>query len=140
PKYRDDETKPSRSLLACCAVNDVPCSASWINYGEIEKLWGILDKFWVSDAEFIPHWAPGPVTAGKPLLASYKGKNYVLLIIANLTKEPASGTVKLDAKTLGIPGQHKITNEFTGKPVNQPLDGIKIELPARDYTIWSITW
>ncbi|NOZ20231.1 MAG: hypothetical protein GXP25_03990, partial [Planctomycetes bacterium] len=29
PKYRDDETKPSRSLLACCAVNDVPCSASW---------------------------------------------------------------------------------------------------------------
>ncbi|MEW6355338.1 MAG: glycoside hydrolase domain-containing protein [Planctomycetota bacterium] len=140
-KYRDEETKPSRSLLACCAVNDVPCSASWINDGEIEKLWGILDKFWVSDAEFIPHWAAGPVAADKPLIASaYKGRKSVLLIVANLTKEPARGAVKLDAKALGIPAEFKMTNEFTGEAISQPLDGIQIALPERDYTIISITW
>jgi hypothetical protein len=141
PKHRDEETKPSRSLLACCAVNDVPCSASWIHLGEIEKLWGILDKFWVSDAEFVPHWRPGPIRADKPLAASaYKGKNSVLLIVANLTKEPAAGTVAVDAKALGIPEQHKLTDEFTGKLLDDPLSAIKIQLPDRDYTILSITW
>ena len=140
-KYRDEETKPSRSLLACCAVNDVPCSASWIHYGEIEKLWGILDKFQVSDAEFVPHWRPGPIRADGPLTVSaYKGENYVLLIVSNLTKQAARGSVRVDAKALGIPAGHKITNELDGASVAGRLDAIRVEMPERDYTIFSVTW
>jgi len=140
-ELRDEQTKPSRSLLACCVVNDVPCSASWINLGEIEKLWAVMDKFSVSEAEFIPYWRPGPITADEPLTASaYKGEKYVLLIVSNLTAKPASAIVRVDAAALGAPPGCRIVSEVSGRQLDCPPDRIRIELPERDYTIVSITW
>ena len=140
-KYRDVETKPSRSLLASCVVHDVPVSASWIHLGELQKVWDVYGKFHLSAARFFPYWEECPVQVDAPLLASvYQLPKSAVVMVSNLTPKPAQGMLRIDAQTLAIPGGHTLRDECTGRALSAELGAIPVAVPERDYTILSVTW
>ena len=140
-KYRDEETEPSRSLLACCVVHDVPCSASWIHLGELEKVWKLYSEFGLSKAKFRPYWEDCPVQVDRPLVASaYELPNALVIMVANLTPNAAKGALRVDASKLRVKGKPTIRNELTGQALGAGFDAIPVDLPDRDYTVVSVTW
>lgn len=140
-KFRDEETAPTRSVLAACVVHDVPCSASWVNYGEIEKLWQVYDAYKLSRARFHAYWRDCPAQASEPLTASvYELDGAAVIAVANLTPEPASGTVSLDVAALGLEGPLIFRLEPGGEAIpGATADAIPISLPARDYAMIAVT-
>ncbi|MHC4414066.1 MAG: LamG domain-containing protein [Planctomycetota bacterium] len=140
-KYRDETPAPSRSLLACCLVHDIPVSASWINLHELQRVWDLYEKFQLSNATFLPYWESSFVEIDEPLLASgFKIPNAIVIMLANLTPVLRKGTLCLDAIALGIGEKHVLKDEQTGEVLDQRLDSIPVWVPARDFTILSVTW
>lgn len=140
-KYRDDKTLPSRSLLACLLVHDIPSSASWINLGELQKVWDLQATFGLSKARFLPYWEPNPVQADEPLLASaYQLPNAIVIVVSKLQPKQVEGSLRIDGKKLSVGRGWTLTNKVTGKRLDAPLDNVPITLPGRDYTILSLEW
>lgn len=142
-RYRDEETKPSRSLLACCSVHDIPVSGSWIHLDELQKVWDVYGTFQLSAAQFHPYWETGcPVQVSKPLLASaYRRGNQLLLVVSNLTAEQREGTLRIDTQAFGIEaGAGVLRNAQTAAAIDAPLDAVPVKLAERDYVMLSLTW
>ncbi len=139
-KFRDEETAPTRSVLACCAVHDVPSSGAYVNYAEIEQFWQIYDKYSLSRADFHAYWLDCPAQATEPLLASvYELEASALLAVANLTAEAATGTVRLDMAALGMEGDYAFRLQPAGTEITPTAEGIPVELGPRDYAFISVT-
>ncbi|MFW6155695.1 MAG: glycoside hydrolase domain-containing protein, partial [Armatimonadota bacterium] len=99
-KYQREAPAPSKALLAACMVHDVPCSGHWIHPKEIEKVWELYDRHWLSDATFFGYWnADCPVSVEPPLRASaYVTDDATVVVVSNLTPQPAEGTLRFNGE------------------------------------------
>jgi len=139
-RFRDEETAPSRSLLAAATVHDVPVSGHWINPGEIATLWAIFDRYDLSQAAFHGYWEEDcPVSADAPLLASvYQGGDTAVIVVSNLTPEQAAGTLRVDAASLGVGEGWTMSLQPGDQAITASVDAIPVAVPARDFRVITI--
>jgi hypothetical protein len=121
-------------------VHDVPSSGAWIHPDAIHDVWTIYDRFWLSDATFHGYWEPDcPVTVEAPLVASAYAKNdAAVIVIGNLTPEPAEGTLRIDTAALRVGEGWTVTHQPSGDTVDAAPGLIPVRVPARDYRVIAI--
>ncbi len=99
------QLEPSRGLMAMLMLHDVLPWIQFCNSLPIIDALDALDEFGFINAEFIPYFAdisPAVTDMEKVHVSIYRKEGEVLAVIANLSREDASGTIQFNENRLGI--------------------------------------
>jgi hypothetical protein len=105
------------------------------------KLWRLSDEFGRRQAGWLPYWRNAEYVAVQPegaLASLYRHPDKgVLLIVSNLTHEPAEVTVRLNAERLGLRGETQARDGLTGAAIPLQDQSFAMQLDSME---WRIVW
>lgn len=130
-----EQIEPSRCLMAMLMIHDVIPWIQWCNSTPIIEAFEALDKFGYIDSEFIPYFdkTPPAITEMKDVYISmYKKSGKALAIIANLSREDRSGTVKINEKRIGI-SPKELVSWPDKTPVEYKDNNLFLSIPKQGY-------
>jgi hypothetical protein len=134
PPY-DTQVEPTRGLAGMLMVHDVAPWAIWCNGKVFEEALDALDAFGYVDASFVPYFDPKPpaTTDMRDVLASaYTQPGRALVIVANLSREDRSGTVRLDFARMGLkPGA--VVSWPDRADLKRDGNAVRLDVPGRGY-------
>jgi len=132
------EVAPTRGLAALVMLHDVNVWPIWSNINVWNDMYDALDAFDYADSTFIPYWSTNPPASTNMMdvyVSAYKRSDgRALLIVGNTARDPRSGTVTLNANSLGLPvinvyswpdGKSLVVNNGT---VSVSLDGLDYQM------------
>ena len=141
PEFRGKyatEVAPTRGLAALVMLHDVSVWPLWSNVDVWNKMYDALDKFGYIKSTFIPYWSPQPPASTDMkdvYISAYKRDDgRALLIVGNTSREPRSGTVTLNAATLGLP-VGKVLSWPDGKPLQVENGNVQVSMDGLDYRL-----
>jgi hypothetical protein len=101
------QVEPTRGLMGLLMIHDVSVWPIWCNTAVANEALAALDEFGYVNSEFIPYFDPVPPAVADMkdvYVSAYKrADGWVLLIVANLSREDRRGEVRLNAERLGVP-------------------------------------
>jgi hypothetical protein len=132
----DQQVEPTRGMMALLMIHDVSPWAIWCNVKVLDEAWDALDKFGYVNASFIPYFDPQPPASTDmkdTYVSAYKrADGATLLIVANLGKEDRSGTVRINAKRLGLSAK-RVVDWPSAKPVETKDGSVALDVPRLGY-------
>ncbi|MBM4094969.1 MAG: hypothetical protein FJ276_37000 [Planctomycetes bacterium] len=133
---------PTESLLAMCAVNDVLCTAAYMNRSSMEEWWGLRKRLAFNDAKFTAYWRPNcPVKTPSPEARAsvYTWPGRAAIAIANRQPQDAEVAVEVDLKAFGL-SSNAVTavDERTGNRLALTNGRFTVPVKARNYTFVSL--
>jgi hypothetical protein len=101
-------------------------------------MYDALDKFGYVESTFIPYWSPTPPASTDMkdvYISAYKRTDgRALVVIGNTSRDPRSGTVTLNAKSLGLP-TGKVLSWPDGKPLQVENGKVQVSMDGLDYRL-----
>jgi len=79
--------------------------AIWCNTAVFDEAFSALDAFGYVNADFLPYFSPDPpATTSMPdvYASAYRLSNKALVVVANLSREDRTGTLRLNPKALRV--------------------------------------
>jgi hypothetical protein len=133
----DGQVEPTRGLVAMLMVHDVAPWVIWCNAKVFEEAFDALDAFGYVDAGFVPYFDPKPPAATEMkgvLVSAYTKPGKALVIVANLSREDRSGTVRIDFARLGLkPGA--VLSWPDKKAMTLNGDVVTLDVPKQGYRL-----
>ena len=108
PEFRSpysEQVEPTRGLAALLMLHDVAPWAIWCNTAVFDEAFSALDAFGYVNADFLPYFSPDPpATTSMPdvYASAYRLSNKALVVVANLSREDRTGTLRLNPKALRV--------------------------------------
>jgi hypothetical protein len=141
PEFDAEHSKliaPTRGLAALVMLHDVVVWPIWSNINVWNTMYDALDKFGYVESTFIPYWAANPpaLTNMKDVyISAYKRNDgRALVVVGNTSRDPRSGTVTLNATSLGLP-TGKVLSWPDGKPLQVENGNVQVSMDGLDYRL-----
>jgi hypothetical protein len=142
PEFDEEHAKrvePTRGLMGLLMAHDVAVWAIWCNAAVVDEAYAALDQFGYADAEFLPYFAAvPPATCELPdvLVSGYRrADGQVLLAVANLARDPRSGTVVLNPRGMHMGAIAGVTS-WPDRAARSVVDArLSLDLPGLSYRL-----
>ena len=110
--------------------------------GQVSAIWKLHDRFGMAEATWHPYWANGDRLRPSPetiKVSAYRhARNGLLLLVANLSSEPANARVEFEAETFGLgPGGLDAVDAISGETAELTGQQVSLELGPFSYRyVW----
>jgi hypothetical protein len=134
------ERGPTDSLIAVCALHDIPFALFSLNPDGLKEYFSIVDAEGMADAEFLPYWRESGLTTedARAKISGYQTKNGVLAVIVNFSAEDREIAVDVRPPYFGWTNAAAVDLR---RKSNVPVrDGrLVVQVKGRNYTIIRLT-